>query len=93
MSDKPSDLEVEINAFMKQLPDLLKEHNGEFTVFKNGEPLGFFKDKDAALAAGYKAYGNVPMLVREVSDEYVTYGRLGKPIYMGGSLLRFERHA
>jgi len=58
------------DTFIAKLPKLLKEHSGEYTVFMGRKPLGFWKTFDDAYSAGLKEYGNVPMLIMEVSDEY-----------------------
>ena len=73
-------LEKEIDAFMEQLPDMLKQHEGMWTVFKEGKPLGFYHAQEDALREAYKKYGNVPLLLREVSREYLEYGKYGKPV-------------
>ena len=73
-------LEKEIDAFMEQLADMLKQHEGMWTVFKGGEPLGFYHTQEDALRKAYKKYGNVPLLLREVSREYLEYGKYGKPV-------------
>src|SRR5713101_4203119 len=50
-------LEQEQAAFDAQLPELLKEHRGEFVLFKEGRPAGFFKDHGSAYAAGLQRFG------------------------------------
>ncbi|MFH1174465.1 MAG: hypothetical protein V1725_04985 [archaeon] len=73
-------LEQEIDAFMEQLPEMLKEHEGEYTVLKGETRLGFYPDTASAYAAGLTAFGNVPMLIRQVSQEYVVHGKYGKSV-------------
>ena len=83
-------LEPEIKAFMEQLPRMLSEHEGEYTVFKGNQALGFWKDRTTAEAEGLRVYGvNVPMLIRQVSAEYTIYGRYGKPIFMPHPFIGF----
>ncbi len=72
-------LEEEIDAFMECLPVMLEEHENEWTVFKHGKALGFYPTEMDAINAGYKELGNVPMLAIQVSQEYIEYGRYGKP--------------
>ena len=50
-------LEQEQAAFDRQLDDLLKEHRGEFVLFKEGRAVGFFKDNTSAYAAGLDQFG------------------------------------
>jgi hypothetical protein len=72
-------LEEEIDAFMKKLPELLKDHKGEYTLFKGHEMIGIYDKQSAAYKEGFKKFGDVPMLIVQVSEEYVKYGRNGKP--------------
>jgi hypothetical protein len=50
-------LQEEQAAFDSQLNDLLKEHRGEFVLFKDGRPVGFFEDHVSAYAAGLEKFG------------------------------------
>ena len=73
-------IEEYINIFMGLFPQMLKEHEGEWTVIgKDREPLGFFETSDEAFYVGARKYGRAPMLVREVSKEYLEHGRYGEP--------------
>jgi len=68
---------------MNLLPEMLKEHEGKFVILRNGdkEPFrGFCHCPKDATKVAYENFGNIPFLVREVSREYETYGRNGKPI-------------
>ena len=76
-------LEKEINAFMKQLFTMLGRHEGEWTVFKDEKPLGFYHSIPDAVKAAYKKYGDMPFLLRQVSREYLVYGKYGAPIRLG----------
>ena len=73
-------MEEYIDVFMNLLPDMLKEHEGQWTVIRDKEPLEFFETNSKAFCAGIKEYGVVPILVREVSKEYSEYGRYGRPM-------------
>ena len=74
------DLEKEIDEFMKQLPEMLEEHNGKYTVFKNGNHGNFWSSWEDALKEGYNLYGLDSFLIRQVSYEYQLYGRYGRPL-------------
>ena len=50
-------LQEEQAAFDSQLPDLLREHRGQFILFKDGHPVGFFADHGSAYAAGLERFG------------------------------------
>jgi len=77
-----SSLEIEVDAFMDHLPEMLKFHNGKFTVFVGGNPLGFYDSESTAYEEGIKKFGNVPMLLRQVSREYLTEGKYGKQVFI-----------
>jgi|GEM_PF-1076223 len=89
MEDKKvrSELESYIDFYMNLLPDMLKQHEGKWTVFAGKEPLGFWNSLGEAAEAAYKAYGNVPMLIREISQEYIKYSKYGKPIIIPAKYL------
>lgn len=50
-------LEAEQAAFDRLLPDLLKEHGGEFVVVYGQEPRGFFKTYNEAYSFALDNYG------------------------------------
>lgn len=60
-------LEEEQAAFNEQLEDLVKEHRGEFVVFKSRVPVGFYPDYEAAYNAALAQFGlDNPFLVSQV---------------------------
>jgi hypothetical protein len=59
-------LDIEIEAYEKQLPDLEKNHLGKFVVFKGGELIGAWDTFDAAAAASVARFGRGPYLIRQV---------------------------
>ena len=73
-------MEKYIDSYMIHLDEMLEHHEGKFTIFAGEEPLGFWDTETKALQEGIKRYGVLPLLVREVSREYLEYGRCGKPI-------------
>ena len=73
-------MEKYIDSYMSHLEKMLKHHEGKFTIFAGDEPLGFWDTETRALQKGIKKYGSVPMLLREVSREYIEHGRYGKPV-------------
>ena len=90
-------LEREIDAFMKQLPLMLAEHNGKWTVFNKGEPLGFWSSLDEAVHSEPvrkvgEEVGNKTFLVRPVNEDYKNYGRYGKPIIITYTYEKIGNH-
>ena len=74
------ELEGYIDVFMELFPEMLKKYEGKWTVIKGKVPLGFFDTEGNAYEKGVGKYGNVPMLVRQVSREYLEHGKYGKPL-------------
>ena len=80
MNAEMKKLEKYIDAYMDQLPEMLTHHEGKWTVISEDlKPAGFWDTDVSALEAGYNAYGLNTFLLRQVSEEYVKYGRKGKP--------------
>jgi len=73
-----SELESYVDCYTNLLPDMLKQHEGKWTVFAGKEPLGFWDTFKEALEAGYKAYGNASMLIRKISQEYIKNSKRGE---------------
>ena len=75
-------LEAAIDTFMQLLPEMLKKHEGQWVIIKDGEerPLGFSKLQIRAYTRGVREYGNTPFLLRQVSEEYLEFGRYGRPV-------------
>ena len=79
-SKKINSLEKEIDAFMEQLPLMLKQHEGKYVVFSGENHLKFWDSYESALREGYKKFGLIPFLIRRVSREYELFGKYGKPL-------------
>jgi hypothetical protein len=61
------DLQQEQDAFDAALPKLLREHRGEFVVFKDRKPVGFYPSYDDAYAMALDRYGHEAVfLISEV---------------------------
>lgn len=62
-------LEREQDAFNRQLPDMLSEHQGKFALFHGGKPVAFFPLYDEAYRAGLDQFGiDGTFLVSEVKE-------------------------
>ena len=63
-------LEVEIDAFEKELPALRKKLAvGTFVLFVGSDCVGDFESYSQALEAGYEKAGMEPFLVKQISQE------------------------
>lgn len=52
-----SAIEQEQAAFERLLPEILPEHEGEFVVMHNEEPVGYFTSYNEAYRAGLNRFG------------------------------------
>jgi hypothetical protein len=60
-------VEQEQTAFDAQLPEMLRDHAGEFVLFKDGQPVEFFSTYDEAYRGGLARFGvDATFLVSEV---------------------------
>lgn len=60
-------LDREQEAFDAALPDLLQSHGGEFVVFKDRHPAGFFQSFAEAYSTAIERFGlDASFLVSEV---------------------------
>ena len=67
-------LAEEIATYRDRLPQLLREQAGRFVLIKGASILGTFPDRSTALREGYRRFGVVPFLVRQIADpEPVVY--------------------
>ena len=59
----------ESEAFNAQRDELLKNHRGEFVVFKDGKPVAFFKTLDEAYQFGISQFGpSDPFLLEPIVE-------------------------
>jgi len=79
-SDDP--IEGEIDAFMAKLPEMLKEHEGKWTIFVDGESLGFWDSPSNAMSDPGASRATGPGLLRKVSREYEEHGRYGRTVHI-----------
>ena len=57
----------EIATYRGHLPELLREYEGRFVLIKGTEIAGIFPDRSTALREGYRRFGIVPLLVRQIA--------------------------
>ena len=61
-------LAQEIAVYKAHQPRLLREHAGQFVLIKADQIVGVFPDRSSALDEGYRRFGIVSFLVREISE-------------------------
>ncbi|WP_422931851.1 hypothetical protein [Singulisphaera sp. PoT] len=57
----------EMAAYRVHQAELAGEHEGEFVLIKARDVIGVFGDRSAALREGYRRFGVVPFLVRQIA--------------------------
>jgi hypothetical protein len=68
---KEDRLRREQAAFDRQLPEILPEHQGEFVVFKDEAPQGFYKTYNDAYGAALDRFGlDDVFLISEVLERH-----------------------
>jgi hypothetical protein len=61
-------------TYRDRLPELVRKHEGRFALIKGQNVIGVFSDRSAALEEGYRRFGIVPSLVRQIAaSEAVVY--------------------
>jgi hypothetical protein len=67
VTDPLAALAEERATYDDRLPELLRQHEGRFVLIKGKDIAGLFGDRSAALREGYRRFGIVPFLVRQVA--------------------------
>ncbi len=64
-----SPLDDQLSTYARCAPRLLREgHRGKWVLIYHDTVAGIFESRDQGLVDGYKRFGNVPFLVREVAE-------------------------
>ncbi len=66
MSDK--NLKQELATFEKNRSKLLGSFKGRYALVKNDDVVGTFETQQDAIDAGYEKFGNVPFLVKLITE-------------------------
>lgn len=74
-------LEREIKAFEDKKAELLAKFKGKFALIKEDEVIDIFDTEDDAVRHGYEKFGNVPFLVKYITD-------IEMPISFSSNLIR-----
>lgn len=62
-------LKDDFEFFEQQLPDLIKEHRGQFVLIKDKKIHGYYPNMEDALKSAYEKFGVTDFLIQEVTDE------------------------
>jgi hypothetical protein len=60
-------LDRNLEAYERQLPELLLRHEGEFVLMQESRVVNFFPTYEAALEAGYAAFRRSPFFVSRIA--------------------------
>lgn len=66
-------LEQERTAFQRLLPQLLKEHRGEWVAIVDGQPVEFGPDFSSVIVPVRQRFGQRPVYVHEISEQVRIY--------------------
>jgi hypothetical protein len=62
--------ENELKTFKKNLAELREQNPlGGFVVIKDSDILGVWVSRQDALTEGFKKYGNVPYLIKNINEQ------------------------
>jgi len=64
----PAELETELRYFSEHRRELLQQAPGEFALVKGEALIGTFDSEIAAIRHGYRTLGNVPFLVKQITQ-------------------------
>lgn len=67
--DPPLDLSRENAAYDKVREQLLRDHRGKIALIHDDEVVGIFATVDEALLQGYRRFGLVRMVAREITAD------------------------
>lgn len=68
MDDRPDILDTALDTFEEHRRELVREAAGKFALVYGTELVGVFDSDEEALAKGYESFGNVPFLVKEITE-------------------------
>jgi hypothetical protein len=63
-----TELEIELRFFNQHRHELFQAASGKFALVKGEEVLGTFESETEAIRNGYEKLGNVPFLVKRITE-------------------------
>ncbi|MEX0728461.1 MAG: hypothetical protein WD065_19470 [Planctomycetaceae bacterium] len=61
-------LEKELATFNDHKSELLSSSRGKFVLIHEGDVVGTYNDSSDAIQEGYARFGNVPFLVKQITE-------------------------
>lgn len=71
-NDPDRTFDRDVDAFLRQLPALVKQHEGAFALIRAAEVVSIHPSEDEALSAGYGRYGPSAFLVKQILRSELT---------------------
>ncbi len=71
MSDQ---VDINFEAFQKQLPELLKNYEGKYVLLNNSKIISYFDTAFEAFQKGIKEYGEGKFSIQEVTEVVESLG-------------------
>ena len=68
-AERTYDQRADYDAFLEQLPELLKTHEGKVVVIHDRTPVGFHDTMEQAVEAGNENFGAECFIAQEVISE------------------------
>ena len=73
-------LEREYEVFQRELPNLLREHEGEYVLIHGDKIEGLWKTEDEAYDAAIDRFGDVPFFIEKVDKGPPAFDMVSRPI-------------
>ena len=67
-STRVPELEAELHYFNEHRAEFLEKAAGKFALIKDESLIGMFDSEASAIRRGYETLGNVPFLVKQVTE-------------------------
>lgn len=67
-NDPPHDFSREMAAYEKERARLVRDHLGKIAIVHQDEVIGAFKTADEAFLEGFRRFGLVKMMLKEIRD-------------------------
>ncbi len=80
--EAPTEVDRNYEAFVAQLPDIIRSHSGQCALLHSEQIVGYFESALEAVMEGYRRFGQGGYSVQEVTTES---DNLGFYSYAGGT--------
>ncbi len=78
-----SEIDTNLEYFLRQLPKLMKTHRGQYALMRKGEVVGFFASAAGAREEGMKKFADELFSVQKVVDVQADMGFFSHAVHLG----------